>query len=157
MQASHEVSGVFDDPNLIGSAGLVPVMRLPEKAGLQDLLMEHLNVPSANAAVKATGVVGGCWPAGTRRPRRPATRRDGQGLYRRRGPLTLGHVPALVTFAHVRQFDAVAFRVLTGPAAAVPRMLSGTDAMAFVDIDDTIREVHGYAKQGAAGRSRRRG
>jgi len=32
----------------------------------------------------------------------------------------------------------------------VPRLLAGTDALAFVDIDDTIREVHGYAKQGAA-------
>jgi hypothetical protein len=32
----------------------------------------------------------------------------------------------------------------------VPRLLAGTEAMAFIDIDDTIREVHGHAKQGAA-------
>jgi len=32
----------------------------------------------------------------------------------------------------------------------VPRLLAGTDALAIVDIDDTIREVHGYAKQVAA-------
>ena len=37
MQASHKVSAVFDDPNLIGSAGLVPVMRLAERAVLHDL------------------------------------------------------------------------------------------------------------------------
>jgi hypothetical protein len=29
-------------------------------------------------------------------------------------------------------------------------LLAGTEAMTFVDVDDTIRQVHGYAKQGAA-------
>ena len=38
MQAFHKIDAVFDDPNLIGSAGLVPVMRLAERAGLQQLL-----------------------------------------------------------------------------------------------------------------------
>ncbi len=41
MQASHKVSAVFDDPNLIGSAGLVPVMRLAERAGLHELLEQQ--------------------------------------------------------------------------------------------------------------------
>jgi len=52
MQASRKVSAVFDDPNLIGSAGLVPVMRLAHRASLQDLLEQRLSVPSANAAAK---------------------------------------------------------------------------------------------------------
>jgi len=56
MQASHKVSALFDDPNLIGSAGLVPVMRLAHRAGLQDLLEQRLSVPSANAAAKAACV-----------------------------------------------------------------------------------------------------
>ena len=59
VQASHKVSAVFDDPNLIGSAGLVPVMRLAERAGLHDLLQEHLSVANPNAAVKAAGVIAG--------------------------------------------------------------------------------------------------
>jgi hypothetical protein len=54
------------------------------------------------------------------------------------------------TFGHVRQLDAVAARVVAGLAAVVPRLLAGTESMAFVDVDDTIREVHGYQKQGAA-------
>jgi len=37
-----------------------------------------------------------------------------------------------------------------GLAETVPRLLTGVDGLAFIDIDDTIREVHGYAKQGAA-------
>jgi len=59
VQASHGVSTVFDDPNLIGSAGLVPVMRLAERAGLHDLLHGHLTVASPNAPVKAASVIGG--------------------------------------------------------------------------------------------------
>ncbi len=50
----------------------------------------------------------------------------------------------------MRQLDAVSSRVLAGLASVVPRLLAGTDAMAFIDVDDTIRQVHGYRKQGAA-------
>jgi hypothetical protein len=67
-----------------------------------------------------------------------------------RAPSTVGTFLRTFAFGHVRQLDAVSSRVLAGLASVVPRLLAGTDAMAFVDIDDTIREVHGYAKQGAA-------
>ncbi|WP_155859418.1 hypothetical protein [Cellulomonas sp. KRMCY2] len=43
---------VFDDPNLVSSAGLVPLLELAGRAGLDGLLAEHLSVPSANAADK---------------------------------------------------------------------------------------------------------
>ena len=59
VQPSHKVSAVFDDPNLIGSAGLVPVMRLAERAGLPALLGQYLSVANPNAAVKAAGVIAG--------------------------------------------------------------------------------------------------
>jgi hypothetical protein len=32
----------FDDPNLVSLAGLVPVMALAERAGLPDLVAEHV-------------------------------------------------------------------------------------------------------------------
>ena len=32
----------FDDPHLVSHAGLVPVMALAERAGLQDLVAEHV-------------------------------------------------------------------------------------------------------------------
>ena len=67
-----------------------------------------------------------------------------------RAPSTVGTFLRTFTFGHVRQLDAVSSRVLAGLAAVVPRLLAGTEAMAFVDIDDTIREVHGYKKQGVA-------
>ena len=66
-------------------------------------------------------------------------------------PSTLGSFLRSFTFGHVRQLDAVASRFLTGLAAQTP--LLGCVAQAgervLVDIDDTIIEVHGYAKQGS--------
>ncbi len=152
MQASHKVSAVFDDPNLIGSAGLVPVMRLAERAGLQVLLKEQLTVPSANGPVKAAGVVAGMLAGADSIDDLDVLRHGGMAKVFTgvRAPSTLGTFLRSFTFGHVRQLDAVHARVLAGLAAAVPRLLAGTDGLAFVDIDDTIREVHGYAKQGAA-------
>ena len=49
MKLSHSVRAtqvVFDDPNLVSSAGLVPVVRLAESAGLPALADRHLSVPS---------------------------------------------------------------------------------------------------------------
>ncbi len=154
VQASHKISARFDDPNLIGSAGLVPVMRLADRAGLHDLLDAHVSVPSPNAGLKAAGVITGMLAG--------ADSIDGLGVLRHggmskvftdvRAPSTLGTFLRKFTFGHVRQLDAVASRTLTGLARTVPRLLAGTGAggMAFIDVDDTIRAVHGYQKQGAA-------
>ena len=60
MTTSHTIRSVFDDPNLVGAAGLAPpALRLAESAGLHDLLGAHLSVPSPNPAAKATSVVVG--------------------------------------------------------------------------------------------------
>lgn len=152
MQASHKVSAVFDDPNLIGSAGLVPVMRLAERAGLHDLLAQRLSVASPNAALKAAGVVAGMLAGADSIDDLDVLRHGGLGKVFGgvRAPSTFGTFLRCFTFGHVRQLDAVAARTLAGLAAAVPRLLTGTDALAFIDVDDTIREVHGYQKQGAA-------
>ena len=154
MQASHRIDAVFDDPNLIGSAGLVPVLRLAEAAGLHRLLGSHLTVGSPNAEVKAAAVVAGMLAGADCIDdldvlRHGAMSRLFTGV---RAPSTLGTFLRCFTFGHVRQLDAVTTRLLAGLAGRVPRLLAGTsgrDAMAFVDVDDTIRAVHGYAKQGA--------
>ena len=156
MQLSHTpaaTAAVFDDPNLIGSAGLVPILRLAEKTGLAALAEEHLSVPTdkgANAGAKVTALVAGM-VAG-------ADSLDDMALLRHGGmrrlfdrcyaPSTLGSFLRTFTFGHVRQLDAVASRLLTELAAATP-LTSGVGEVAVVDIDDTIVEVHGYAKQGA--------
>ncbi len=146
------MSAVFDDPNLIGSAGLVPVMRLAERAGLNELLRERLSVPSAHAGGKAACVVAGMLAGADSIDDLDVLRHGGMGkvVTGVRAPSTVGTFLRTFTFGHVRQLDAVSSQVLAGLANVVPRLLAGTDAMAFVDIDDTIREVHGYKKQGVA-------
>ncbi len=152
MQASHKVSAVFDDPNLIGSAGLVAVLRLAERAGLHDLLAAHVSVASPNAGVKAAGVVAGMLAGADSIDDLDVLRHGGNGRVFTgvRAPSTYGTFLRAFTFGHVRQLDAVASRTLAGLAGVVPRLLAGTEVMAYVDVDDTIRQVHGYAKQGAA-------
>jgi hypothetical protein len=52
-------SVAFDDPNLVSSAGLVPVLALAGRCGLHDLAAEGLSVPSPNSGVKVAAVVAG--------------------------------------------------------------------------------------------------
>jgi len=53
---------VFDDPNLVSHGGLVPVMALAERAGLHDLLAEHVR-PGGECGVNAP-LKAGCLVAG---------------------------------------------------------------------------------------------
>jgi hypothetical protein len=108
---------VFDDPNLVSCAGLVPALALARSAGLDELARGHLSVPSdrgANAGLKVTSLVAGM-VAG-------ADSIDGMALLRHGGmgrvftnayaPSTLGSFLRSFTFGHVRQLDAVASRFL---------------------------------------------
>ena len=79
----------------------------------------------------------------------------GRVFARAYAPSTLGSFLRAFTFGHVRQLDAVASRFLTALAGS-PGSLGDPDradrwrrGYALVDVDDTIIEVHGYAKQGA--------
>ena len=61
MQLSHSLSAMsvaFDDPNLVASAGLAPVLALAHRCGLHEAAAS-LTVPSPNAAVKVSAVVAG--------------------------------------------------------------------------------------------------
>ena len=60
----------------------------------------------------------------------------------------MGTFLRVFTFGHVRQLDAVAAQLLTRLTAATP-ILPGLSTVAFLDIDDTVRQTFGYAKQGA--------
>jgi hypothetical protein len=65
-------------------------------------------------------------------------------------PSTLGSFLRSFTFGHVRQLDAVASRFLLNLAEHTGLLGGGQDSgPVLVDLDDTIIEVHGYAKQGA--------
>jgi hypothetical protein len=74
-----------------------------------------------------------------------------------RAPSTLGSYLRSFTHGHVRQLDAVAARFLAGLTQTVPGLVAGADhveGIALFDVDDTIREVHGHAKQTSHGEFR---
>ena len=153
MRVCHNISAVFDDPNLIGTAGLVPVMGLAEKAGLPDLVSEHVSVPGsagANADLKVGSLVAGMVAGADSIEDMDLVRHGGMDrvFTGHRAPTTLGTHLRAYTFGHVRQLDAVASRVLVGLAGLVPGLLAGADQVAYLDVDDTIRATHGYAKEG---------
>ncbi len=116
---------MFDEPNLLAVAGLVPVVALADRAGLQALADQLLTVPTdkgSNAGVKVTSLVAGM-VAG-------ADSIDDMAILRHGGmrrvfdacyaPSTLGSFLRTFRFGHVRQLDAVASRTLIGLGQLVP-------------------------------------
>ena len=78
--------------------------------------------------------------------RHGASRKLLKGTY---APSTLGSFLRAFTFGHVRsELDAAVSRWLLNLAVVAP-IVAGIDYLALVDIDDTIKEVHGYQKQDA--------
>ncbi len=156
---SRATSAVFDDPNLVSSAGLVPVLALARAAGLHELAQGHLSVPTdkgANAGLKVTSLVAGMIAGADSIDDMALLRHGGMGrvFANAYAPSTLGSFLRAFTFGHVRQLDAVAARFLTRLATQTPLIASPADidpagGWVMVDIDDTIIEVHGYAKQGS--------
>ncbi len=153
MRVCHGFTAVFDDPNLVSCAGLAPVLQLAERAGLQRLVGEHVQLPEpagVNAHLKIPSLVAGMVAGADSIDdmallRHGAMRRLFTGV---RAPSTLGSFLRTFTFGHVRQLDAVASRLLINLCAQAP-LLSGADELVYVDIDDTLKQTYGYAKQGA--------
>jgi Transposase DDE domain group 1 len=153
VRVCHGLSVVFDDPNLVSCAGLVPIIKLAERAGLHRLVGERLRVDAeggANPVVKVTSLVAGMVAGADSIDDMDLLRHGGMGRVfdQTRAPSTLGTFLRAFTFGHVRQLDAVASRLLAGLAGHTP-LLPGADQIAYLDVDDTVRETHGYAKQGA--------
>ena len=153
MRVSHDVTAVFDDPNLVSCAGLAPVLELAERAGLQDLVGQHVRIDKsggAHADLKVPALIAGMIAG--------ADSIDDMGLLRHgamgrlftglRAPSTLGTFLRTFTFGHVRQLDAVNSRLLINLCTSAP-LLPGAGALTYVDVDDTVKPTFGYAKQGA--------
>ena len=144
---------MFDDPNLVSSAGLVPMLALARSAGLTKLADQHLSVPTdkgANPGLKVSSLVAGMVAGADSIDDMALLRHGGMGniFTNAYAPSTLGSFLRSFTFGHVRQLDAVSARFLTGLAATTP-LVAGIDDQVMVDIDDTVIEVHGYGKQGS--------
>ncbi|MEP6560073.1 MAG: IS1380 family transposase [Nakamurella sp.] len=158
MQLSQipKVAATFDETNLIPSAGLVPVMALARRAGLAARVATKLTVPGAagrDAAAKVSSIVAGMLTGADSIDdldvlREGAVHKVLPGV---KAPSTIGTFLRAFTFGHVRQLGAVAAGFLVALAGLVP-LLTGhddhRDAVTWLDVDDTMRETHGYQKQG---------
>lgn len=126
MRVSHTrpvVAARFDEPNLVSAAGLVPVMRLAQAAGLDALAGALLSVPTdkgANAGGKVTALVAGMVAGADSIDDMALLRHGAMGRVfdRLYAPTTLGSFLRAFSFGHVRQLDAVAARLLCGLARA---------------------------------------
>src|SRR3954453_24262342 len=159
MQLSHTrpvVSATFDEPNLVSAAGLIPLMALAGKAGLRELADQRMSVPTdkgAHPGLKLCSLVAGMAAGADSIEDMALLRHGGMGrvFTGACAPSTLGSFLRSFTFGHVRQADAVASRFLLTLAEYTELLGGRADAgTVMVDIDDTIIEVHGYQKQGAA-------
>src|SRR6478609_4569254 len=156
MQLSHirpVAAAKFDDPNLVSCAGLVPTVALAQQCDLGALADERLTVPTdkgANAGRKITSLVAGMVAGADSIDDMALLRHGAMGTIfdHPYAPSTLGSFLREFTFGHVRQLDAVGSRFLCGLADRTP-IVAGIDGTVFVDIDDTIIEVHGHGKQGS--------
>src|SRR6478609_493801 len=155
MQLSHgssSLSARFDEASLVSAGGLVPVLGLAQRAGLQALAEEHLTVPTdkgAHAGSKVAALVAGMVAGADSIKDMDVLRHGGMGrlftgIY---APSTLGSFLRSFAFGHVRQLDAVAARLVANLAAYTP-LLPDAGQIAYLDIDDTVRATYGYAKQG---------
>jgi hypothetical protein len=143
----------FDDPNLVSQAGLVPVMALAERAGLADLVAEHVRPDGecgVNPHLKIPCLVAGM-AAG-------ADCIDDMDLLRHgamtslfggiRAPSTLGSHLRCYNFGNVAQLEKAGREFLAELARRAP-LLPGADTLAFIDIDSMQKRVYGHKKQGA--------
>jgi hypothetical protein len=156
VRLSHipaRTSVAFDDPNLVSHGGLVPVMALAERAGLTELLAEHVR-PGGGCGVNAPVKVG-CLVAGMAAG---ADSVDDMGLLRHgamdvlfsgaRAPSTLGSHLRSYAWGNVLQLEKAGRELLARLSREAP-LLPGADVLAFIDIDSTQKRVYGHKKEGA--------
>ena len=153
-QPLDRVGVIFDDDNLVANAGLVLPATLADRLGLEAMIDD---------TVKLSGRVGGARPGrkvltlvhailagGSHIDHADVVRAGATAAvltHRVMAPSTLGTFLRAFTFGHVRQLEAVNGGALEHAWAAGA---GPDDELLTIDLDSTICEVAGHAKQGAA-------
>ena len=161
MNLSHPWSAatpLFDDENLVSSAGLMPVMALAEQSGLSGLVAERVGLGSTrvasagvNPAGKVSSIIAGMVAGADsiedlQEIRSGGMKRVFDQVY---APATLGQFLREFTHGHSLQLASVARAHLVNLVQRTD-LLPGIDRRAFIDIDSLLRPVYGHAKQGAS-------
>ncbi len=162
MAGRDRLALAFDDERAVANAGLVLVSTLAERLGIEQVVDETLELGERPGAARPgrklltlvmSALVGGDSIEAADVLRCGETQRV-LG-HRVMAPSTLGTFLRSFTFGHVRQLDR-AFETIVGRAWAAG---AGPGAAPLTsDLDSTIVEVAGHAKQGAGfGYTKRRG
>jgi len=143
----------FDDPNLVSHAGLVPVMALAERAGLPDLVADHVRPGGecgVNADLKVPCLVAGMAAGADSIDDMNVLRHGAVGALFGgvRAPSTLGSHLRAYTWGNVAQLEKAGREFLAELARQAP-LLPGAGTLAFIDIDSMQKRVYGRKKQGA--------
>ncbi len=156
MLPRHHPDGIriaFDDHRLVANAGLILPATLALRLGLPQLLQKHLdlgNAPGrANTGDKMMTLVASALAGGDCIDDADALRAGGTARvlgFRAKAPSTLGTFLRSFRWGHVRQLDRVS-RELLARAWAVGA--GPGDAPFTIDLDSTICETYGLAKEGA--------
>lgn len=157
MRSSHTLARVettFDEDNLVPNAGLQVPAALAQKLGVAELVDERVKLPEgvagrANCGTKAMTVIGAML-AGADSIDDVDVLRAGAApeLFDQiRAPSTIGTWLRAFNWAAVRMLDAVSRGVLARAwqAGLGPEL----DADLTIDLDSTVCQVYGTAKQGA--------
>ena len=144
---------VFDDHRLVANAGLLLPATLAQHLGLGELVDHHLNLGSApgraNTGDKMMTLVASALAGGDCIDDADALRAGGTaGVLdcRVKAPSTLGTFLRSFRWGHVRQLDRVSRELLARAWAAGA---GPGDAPLTIDLDSTICETYGLAKEGA--------
>ena len=155
MRSSHSLDSIrvmFDDEHLVADAGLIQTSTLAQRLGLEALFDEHVDLGDApgraNVGLKALTIIDSVLAGGDSIDDCDALRGGatgsvlGHGL---RASSTLGTFLRSFTWGHARQLDKVAGEVLrrAWQAGAGPG-----DNPVTIDVDSSIHETYGLAKQG---------
>jgi len=156
VQANHDLSRVcatFDEANLVPNAGLLPAAVLAQRLDLGGLIDRRLHLArhGANSGAKALTVIGSMLAGGDSIDDTAVLRAGAASALfdGTRAPSTIGSWLRAHKWSNVRQLDAISRELLARlwAAGAGPADLA---APLTIDIDSTIVQVHGRAKQGAA-------
>ena len=158
MRSSHTLDRLdtrFDDDRLVADAGLLLPATLAQHLGLRELVDTHLDLGQApgraNAGDKLLTLVMSVLAGGDCIDDAAALRAGGTGRilgFSVKAASTLGTFLRSFRWGHVRQLDRVSRELLgrAWTAGAGP----GREPLT-IDLDSTICETYGLAKQGATG------
>ena len=143
----------FDETNLVPNAGLLPAAVLAQRLELAGLVDQRLRLArhGSNSGAKALSVIGSMLAGGDSIDDVAVLRAGAAGSLfdGTRAPSTVGSWLRAHKWSNVGQLDAISRELLERlwQAGAGPQDLS---APLTIDLDSTIVQVHGRAKQGAA-------